>query len=121
MNTIDNSLVIMCTLLSVYFIGTNQRTGETGDFPGSSYSQLIDEVIPREEPIPPFSPPQEPVDEPIPPPPPRRKRPTPTPDPPVPQEMTPPPPAPRAPREVVQPHDLFKVTLQLPLMCIVCK
>jgi hypothetical protein len=85
--------------------GTNQTSRLTGDFPGGSYSVLIDEVNP-----------QPPVQEKAPTPPPRRARGV----------------SPRVDNDqhrggaVVSPtrkrsHDVFKVTLHLPVLCVVCK
>jgi hypothetical protein len=84
--------------------GTNQTSRLTGDFPGGSYSVLIDEVNP-----------QPPVQEKAPTPPPRRARGV----------------SPRVDNDqhrggaVVSPtrkrsHDVFKVTLHLPVLCVVC-
>lgn len=98
-------------------LGTNRRTGLTGDFPGASYSELIEEVFPEP------SPPPVPIEPSPPPPPPRTSKGpmmSPTRKGSVNDTGTPPPTAPRrSPMRRV--HDMYKITIHIPLPCVVCK
>ena len=110
------TLVLVACVLTIVLncVGRNKRTGQVGDFPGSTYAELVREVAAETPPKPP----------------PRRKVPLPSPNAPWSGEQPPPialshrqslsPPLPQA-HALPQAHDLFKVTVQLPVKCDVCK
>ena len=128
---VDFVSVHQLVIYQYLILGFNQRTGISGDFPGANYAVFFDEVIPQPEPPPP-PPPKDPSP-PTPPPrqqesrppvPSRRRAMSPTsPNNNQPWSGTPPPVTPR--REPLsafkREHDLFKVTVQLPLLCVVCE
>ena len=76
-----------------------------GDFPGSHYAELVREVAAEAPPKPP----------------PRRKVPLPSSNAPWSGEQPPTTNRQSLSPPIPQPHDLFKVTVQLPVKCDVCK
>ncbi len=93
--------------------GRNKRTGQVGDFPGSQYAEFMEEVKPS--PVPPIL---SPAPSTLPPTPPPRipKRNNPAVVSPTRKESFSPPYQPQQ-----QQHDLFKVIIQIPIVCVVCK
>ena len=99
-----NWLYSSSSIVNSEFVGYNQQTGQQGDFPGT-YSQFEQEVCPEPEPKPPPPVPDR-----------TRKESQPKIKPRVIQRTI----SPEA-ENVVQSHDLFKVTLHLPVLCTVCE